>query len=516
MRISRSRACVALCVVWCTSVPVCVAAPFADKDALKTAVRNCLGANATGANCCSTDSNCADPSSARCGAAGCDDMPSWDTSLVTDMSRLFYDCDGGDSDCGGVVFDSSSFNEAIGSWDTSKVTNMEIMFAGAAAFNQAIGSWDTSKVTNMRSMFSTAAAFNQAIGSWDTSQVTDMSSMFYRAAAFNQAIGSWDTSQVRFMNTMFARAAAFNQDIGSWDTSQVMNMYTMFDRAAAFNQAIGSWDTSQVTNMRSMFDRAAAFNQAIGSWDTSHVTDMQRMFYYAAAFNQDIGTWNTSQVMYMSSMFYYATDWQARYTNCGHSSSHAACSEFTSYTRSVVGSTDGPPAAWVRKDNACDAAVPPAGGAAGTCSDTLASGSSCQPKCDTGYTVSGTSSCLNRVLTTSATCSPNPCDASATPTNGGVGNCTGSLASGSSCTPSCDSGHVLSGTRSCSAGTLTNTAACTANSSSPANSSASSVPPPPPPSPPAKLVTDDDDAAHAPRDVFGALLLACVTLLVEL
>ena len=41
----------------------------------------------------------------------------------------------------------------------------------------------------------------------------------------------------------------------------------------------------------------------------------------------------------------------------------------------------------------------------------------------------------------------------------------------------------------------------------------SSPPPPPPPSPPPKLVVDDDDAAHAPRDVLGALLLACVTLL---
>ena len=40
-----------------------------------------------------------------------------------------------------------------------------------------------------------------------------------------------------------------------------------------------------------------------------------------------------------------------------------------------------------------------------------------------------------------------------------------------------------------------------------------SPPPPPPPSPPPKLVVDDDDAAHAPRDILGALLLACVTLL---
>ena len=149
MRISRSRALVALCVVGCTRMPGAVAAPFADGGALKAAVRNCLGAVASGANCCSTDPNCGNPSSARCGAAGCDDMPSWDTSLVTDMSELFKNCNGGDPSCGGVVLDSSSFNEDISRWDTSKVWSMRFMFWDAAAFNQPIGSWDTSKVTGM-------------------------------------------------------------------------------------------------------------------------------------------------------------------------------------------------------------------------------------------------------------------------------------------------------------------------------------------------------------------------------
>ena len=113
MRISPSRALVASFVVWFTSVPVCDAAPFANRDALKTAVNYCLGNVTSGANCCSTDPNCADPSSARCGAAGCDNMPSWDTSLVTDMGALFRDCDSGALFCEGTL-DSSSFNEAIG------------------------------------------------------------------------------------------------------------------------------------------------------------------------------------------------------------------------------------------------------------------------------------------------------------------------------------------------------------------------------------------------------------------
>jgi surface protein len=393
----------------CSRVPGALAAAFADKAALKTAVDNCLVAVDTGENCCSSEM-------ADCGAAGNVDMPNWDTSLVTDMSKLFYDCNGGWAYCGSVVFDSRSFNQAIGGWDTSQVTNMEYMFAGAAAFNQDIGSWNTAQVTNMRKMLSKAAAFNQNIGSWNTAQVTNMAGMF-------------------------DGADAFNQNIGSWNTAQVTNMMYMFNNAAAFNQAIGTWDTSQVTSMSSMFQRAAAFNQNIGSWDTSQVTTMGKMFNEVTA-------------------------WLARYTNCGNDNSHSACSEFTSFASSAA-AIDGPPTAWVRKVNACDAAVPPVNGAAGTCTDTLASGSSCQPECDSGYAVSGASSCLNRVLT-SATCTI-PCDASTAPTNGAVGTCTSSLASGSTCQPTCNTGYTLSGSRSCSSGTLTDTVACKADSPAPSS-----------------------------------------------
>ena len=248
MRISRSRAFIALCVVGCTREPAALAAPFADKDALETAIRNCLGNVTSGANCCSTDPNCANPSSARCGAAGCDDMPNWDTSLVTNMDGLFEVCVGGDAWCGGVVFDSSSFNENIAGWDTSKVTDMRNMFSGAAAFDQPIGSWKTSKVTNMRLMFYGAAAFNQPIGSWDTSQVTSMSHMLYGANAFNQPIGSWDTSQVTNMGSMFKNAAAFYQDISGWSNASLTTSNDMFTGATAWLDRVDRNGVPQTTD----------------------------------------------------------------------------------------------------------------------------------------------------------------------------------------------------------------------------------------------------------------------------
>ena len=102
----------------------------------------------------------------------------------------------------------------------------------------------------------------------------------------------------------------------------------------------------------------------------------------------------------------------------------------------------------------CDASGAPANGGAGDCTNALVSGSTCQPTCDSGYTVSGTSACSLGSLT-AATCGPSPCDASAAPTNSSVGDCTSSLASGFTCQPTCNAGYTVSGTSSCSLGTLT-------------------------------------------------------------
>ena len=52
------------------------------------------------------------------------------------------------------------------------------------------------------------------------------------------------------------------------------------------------------------------------------------------------------------------------------------------------------------------------------------------------------------------------CDASTAPTNGGLGNCTDTLESGSTCQPTCDTGYTLFGERSCVDGTTVDAADC--------------------------------------------------------
>ena len=61
-----------------------------------------------------------------------------DTSLITDMSRLFYEM--------------KHFNQPIGNWNTENVMNMSNMFRDATSFNQPL-TWNTGNVIDMSDIF---------------------------------------------------------------------------------------------------------------------------------------------------------------------------------------------------------------------------------------------------------------------------------------------------------------------------------------------------------------------------
>jgi len=158
------------------------------------------------------------------------------TSLVTDTSDLFK---------------ATTFDEDISSWDTSNVTDMSGMFHGVSVFNQDIGRWDVSKVTNMSYMF----------GSSDGG--------FTGVVAFNQDLGDWDVGRVTNFRGMFRRNFVFNQDISDWNMISATSVQQMFDRATSFSNggvSLNCWDTSNITNFDAMFFAATSFNQDISNW----------------------------------------------------------------------------------------------------------------------------------------------------------------------------------------------------------------------------------------------------------
>ena len=368
----------------------------------------------------------------------------------------------GDTSC--TFPDSTALKTAVDNCLAVDPTGVACCNHGAdcgAAGTVEMADWDVSLVTDMLMMFYQASQFNADISRWDVSSVKSMSSMFRDASKFNADISRWDVSSVRNTEYMFLGALVFNADISRWDVSSVTNMQGTFERAYKFNADLSQWVTSSVTIMDFMFYYASQFNADLSRWDTSSVTSMERMFYGASQFNADITRWDTSSVgdyPALAAMFSGATAWNSRFHNCGHDSSPQACGEVASYASST-GSTEGPPAAWVRKDDACDASTPPLNGGVGNCTDTLVSGTSCVPTCNDGYTLQGVTSCTDRVLTP-ALCIGAPCDASAAVENGGLGDCTASLADHSSCTPTCAGELVLLGTRTCRDGVLIDTAVC--------------------------------------------------------
>ena len=93
------------------------------------------------------------------------------------------------------IEDSDSANSTYGTidtWDTSLITNMSSLFYEESTFNGDISDWDVSSVTTMYALFESATSFNGDISDWDVSSVTTMYAMFESATSFNGDISDRD------------------------------------------------------------------------------------------------------------------------------------------------------------------------------------------------------------------------------------------------------------------------------------------------------------------------------------
>ena len=173
-----------------------------------------------------------------------------------------------------------------GDFDTSKVTSMDYMFYDCKALTSLdVSSFDTSKVTSMFYMFGYCQSLTSLdVSKFDTSKVTDMRGMFYNCNALTSLdVSKFDTSNVTSMYYMFSQCQSLTSlDVSSFDTSNVTSMSRIFSWCQALTSLdVSKFDTSKVTSMDSMFLGCKALTSLdVSKFDTSKVTNMVGMFGY--------------------------------------------------------------------------------------------------------------------------------------------------------------------------------------------------------------------------------------------
>ncbi|WP_271767119.1 BspA family leucine-rich repeat surface protein [Aquimarina algiphila] len=310
----------------------------------------------------------------------------WDVSNVQDM---------------GFLFRNTPFNEDISSWNTQNVTNMSNMLANCPNFNQNLGDWDMSKVTNMSDMFVTSglslANYDATLIGWATDSsgnttdgVDDVpSNITFHAGSSMYCLGveahntltssphnwtitdggttcatsdffitTWQTTIANESITIPTTGSGYNYSIDWGDGTieagftgnatheyVVAGAYTVkitgdfpriyFNNTGDRNKissieqwgniawrnfqyafsgctqlkinAIDAPDLSNVTNLNNMFRSCTSLDTPdFSNWDTSTITTMKEMFYRANNFDGNIANWDVGKVISFELMFYEA------------------------------------------------------------------------------------------------------------------------------------------------------------------------------------------------------------------
>lgn len=175
-----------------------------------------------------------------------------DTSLFTRIDKMFA---------------SSGFLKYINirEWDTSNVTTMDNMFydctnlinVGAGDYIFKVDNFDTSQVTSMMSFLYGTSFKTIDLSNFNTSKVISMSSMFanmLKAKTIN--VSNFDTSNVKYMDYMFSNANSIVElDLSNFVTSNVTTFRSMFSGCKSLKKLdIRNLTFDKVTNMSSMFN----------------------------------------------------------------------------------------------------------------------------------------------------------------------------------------------------------------------------------------------------------------------
>ena len=238
-------------------------------------------------------------------------IPNFDTSNVTDMSRMFYYCyrlsNIPNFNTNNVINMQRMFERCYDitiapNFNTSKVIDMGAMFKQCIKLT-SIPNFDTSNVINMSQMLDGCEKLT-TIPNFDTNNVTNMYNMFSDCRIITTIPNNFNTNNVTNMTGIFRNC--FNLiDIPNINTDKIIDMSYMFDDCHSL-VTLPNFDTSNAVNMSSMF---ASCNKltTVPNFNTSNVTDMDSMFW--CCYNIITSpNFDTSNVTNMSEMFKYCSN----------------------------------------------------------------------------------------------------------------------------------------------------------------------------------------------------------------
>ena len=200
------------------------------------------------------------------------DFSKFDTSLVTDMSSMFYNC------ISLTSLDLSNFN-------TSSVESFLAMFFNCSSLkNLNLKNFNTSKVINMRVMFYCCSALESLdLGYFNTPSLKIMDSMFRDCSSLKYLnIENFNTSLIRNMHLLFYNCSSLTSlDVSSFNTSSVENMQGTFGQChSLLSLDLSNFETSSVNNMEGMFGGSySLISLDLSNFNISKVTNMLGMFF---------------------------------------------------------------------------------------------------------------------------------------------------------------------------------------------------------------------------------------------
>ena len=150
-----------------------------------------------------------------------DGMEYLNTSNVTNMAGMFYDC-------------HNLRDLDVSRWNTAKVTDMGGLFELCSDLRSLdVDNWNTSNVTNMKSMFAVCSNLRSLnLTRWNTEKVTDMEYMFFNCDALHtiNVHNGWSTAAVTKSTGMFIDCTSLVGARGStYDASHTDKSYARID-----------------------------------------------------------------------------------------------------------------------------------------------------------------------------------------------------------------------------------------------------------------------------------------------